>query len=130
MLRTRIAPTPSGFLHLGNALSFITTWLWARASKGQIALRIDDLDGPRTQEAFVDDIFEQLHWMGLDWDEGPFNRAELEKNHSQSLRLPRYREALSALLNTSDRRVFSCECSRSELAAQGASSLRVCVRFG
>lgn len=115
MLRTRIAPTPSGFLHIGNALSFITTWNWARAHGAELILRIDDLDAPRTQDAAVDDIFEQLQWMGIDWNEGPRNRAELQKTYSQTLRLGRYREALGMLWNAPERRVFACECSRSQV---------------
>ncbi|NJL14359.1 MAG: hypothetical protein HC913_16005 [Microscillaceae bacterium] len=71
VLRTRFAPTPSGFLHEGNAFSFVLTWLAARHFGGKIHLRIDDLDQTRCRPEYVEDIFRSLDWLGLDWDSGP-----------------------------------------------------------
>ncbi len=75
--RLRIAPTPSGFLHLGNALNFTLNWLAAKYCGGlvpsgfspKLYLRIDDLDSDRNRPEYVDDIFETLHWLKLDWDD-------------------------------------------------------------
>jgi glutamyl-tRNA synthetase len=96
-IRTRIAPTPSGYLHAGNAWSFLLTWLSARRQGGSIRLRIDDLDAARMRGEYVEDIFASLEWLGLDWDTGPRTPAEAETIHSQRLRIPRYREALERL---------------------------------
>ncbi len=70
-VHTRFAPTPSGWLHIGNAISFIITWLYARSANGTIHLRIDDIDGERAREEFVEDIFTGIEWLGLDYDSGP-----------------------------------------------------------
>ena len=75
-LHTRLAPTPSGLLHPGNGLSFIMTWVIARANAGRILLRIDDIDKDRCREEYVVDIFQTLEWLGLDYDEGPSGVAD------------------------------------------------------
>lgn len=100
--RTRFAPTPSGFLHAGNAWSFLLTWLLARSQGGSIHLRIDDLDTARFREEYIEDIFASLEWLGLDWDTGPRSLADIKSIHSQHLRIERYRAALQALLTLSD----------------------------
>lgn len=109
-LRTRIAPTPSGYLHLGNAFSFILTWLIARKENGSVLLRIDDLDAQRKRSEFVEDIFETLDWLGLDYDEGPVGPDEFERVYSQRCRLDLYREALDRL--GGDESLFACGCTR------------------
>lgn len=95
--RTRFAPTPSGFLHAGNAWSFLLTWLLARSEGGGIHLRIDDLDTARFREEYIEDIFASLEWLGLDWDTGPRSLADIKSTHSQHLRIERYRAALKVL---------------------------------
>ena len=75
----RLAPTPSGFLHLGNALNFLLIWQCARQNGGKILLRIDDLDSERKRPAYLEDIFESLHWLGIDWDEGPRSPEDFEQ---------------------------------------------------
>ncbi|MCY4495585.1 MAG: glutamate--tRNA ligase family protein, partial [Acidimicrobiaceae bacterium] len=70
-LVTRIAPTPSGFLHLGNVYNFILTWWWARSQNGKLILRIDDADTSRLRVEYVEDIFVTLEWLGMDIDQGP-----------------------------------------------------------
>ena len=117
-LRTRIAPTPSGLLHLGNAWSFTLTWLAARATGGTVRLRIDDLDAARARDAWLDDIFASLHWLGLDWDEGPRDTADFKAAHSQRLRLARYHAGLDTL--AAGGALYACTCTRSELRAAGA----------
>src|SRR5579863_405147 len=68
-LRVRFAPSPTGFLHVGSARTFIFNWLFARHNGGTMVLRLDDTDLERNTEASVQSIFEGLRWLGLDWDE-------------------------------------------------------------
>lgn len=110
-LRSRIAPTPSGYLHLGNALNFILTWLVTRKAGGTLKLRIDDADCSRTKDEYIDDIFRQMEWLGLTWDEGPEGPDELKRSFSQQLRFDRYREILHALEKLGH--AYVCTCSRS-----------------
>jgi glutamyl/glutaminyl-tRNA synthetase len=110
MTRSRIAPTPSGFLHKGNAINFVLAWLHVRKENGSLRLRIDDLDAPRADPAFIDDIFYSLEWLGMDWDEGPQGPGEQYSKYSQQLRIDRYDELIGQLINTG--KVFYCDCSR------------------
>ncbi|MGF1533675.1 MAG: glutamate--tRNA ligase family protein [Bernardetiaceae bacterium] len=107
---TRYAPTPSGFLHRGNAFSFVLAWLLARASGGRLGLRIDDLDQNRVRRAYIDDIFQTLHWLQLDWDYGPRDTEDFLTYHSQIRRIPTYEHHLQTLQN--NQRLFACTCSR------------------
>jgi glutamyl/glutaminyl-tRNA synthetase len=111
--RTRIAPTPSGYLHLGNVLSFALTAGLARRSGASILLRIDDLDRERVSREYVEDIFETLVFLGIPWDEGPRDMEEYERAWSQVHRLGLYREALERLRESG--KVFACGCSRSKI---------------
>lgn len=115
-----MAPTPSGFLHLGNALNFTLNWLVARlAPAGRLLLRIDDLDAERKRPEFVQDIFETLDWLGLDWDEGPQNPDDFEKNWSQNLRIELYDNLLRQLREQG--LLFACAKSRRDLAPYGGA---------
>ncbi len=118
--RTRIAPTPSGFLHIGNAYNFLLTEHLARETPASLRLRIDDLDALRVRDAYIADIFESLHWLGITPDEGPEDLAAQKSVFSQSRRLGRYNELLDKLVATG--RVFACTCSRKDLAQHGADS--------
>jgi glutamyl-tRNA synthetase len=114
--RVRLAPTPSGFLHAGNALNFILNCLAARlAPEGSVLLRIDDLDAARTRPEYLDDIFDSLHWMGLTWDEGPVSTVDFTDHWSQKHRLGLYHQFLDRLRATG--LLFACAKSRTELAA-------------
>jgi glutamyl-tRNA synthetase len=113
---TRFAPTPSGFLHKGNGLSLLITWLVARKLGGKIWLRIDDLDAPRIQIPFIDEIFRTLEWLGLDYDTGPSGTDDFLQHHSQQLRIPRYLAALQTL--QAQGHLFACTCSRATIRAQ------------
>lgn len=115
LLRTRLAPTPSGFLHPGNGLSFLLTWVIARASGGQILLRIDDLDKARCREEYIEDIFYTLEWLGIDYDEGPSGVADFHQNWSQHTRLDHYEETLSLLRDKGY--LFACDCTRKSISA-------------
>jgi len=113
--RTRLAPTPSGYLHLGNVLSFAVTAELARRSGASILLRIDDLDRQRAQPAYVQDIFDTLHFLDIPWDEGPRDFQEFEREYSQVHRMEMYKAAMEELVDKEA--VFACNCSRSQLAA-------------
>lgn len=112
--KTRIAPTPSGYLHLGNLLSFSITATLAIKAGASIHLRIDDMDRERVRAAYVQDIFDTLHFMGIPWDEGPENYEQFESRFSQRHRLDLYHEALKHLQG--EGMVYACSCSRSDLA--------------
>src|ERR1700752_793787 len=69
MLRVRFAPSPTGYLHIGSARTFIFNWLYARKNKGTMILRIDDTDVERNTQTSLDSIFDGLRWLDLNWDE-------------------------------------------------------------
>ena len=110
--KTRIAPTPSGFLHLGNVLSFVITAALAQKNKAKILLRIDDLDRLRVNEHYIQDIFDTLNFLEIPWDEGPGDVRDFEDNYSQRHRMPFYREAMEHLRG--GELVFACTCSRKQ----------------
>lgn len=112
-VRTRIAPTPSGFLHLGNAYSFLLTKILAKRHEAKLLLRIDDLDRERYRPEYVQDIFDTLNFLEIEVDEGPKSLEEFEQEWSQVKRLPLYEAALKELRET--KQVFSCTCSRSQI---------------
>src|SRR5207247_5461712 len=70
-VRVRFAPSPTGYVHVGNARTALFNWLFARRHGGAFVLRIEDTDTDRGQEGAEEAIYEDLAWMGLDWDEGP-----------------------------------------------------------
>jgi glutamyl-tRNA synthetase len=89
-------------------------WLVVRSTSGRLLLRIDDLDAERKRPEFVQDIFDSLQWLGLDWDEGPRSAIDFENNWSQHLRIALYHKQLEKLRDTG--LLFACRKSRSELA--------------
>jgi glutamyl-tRNA synthetase len=86
--QTRIAPTPSGYLHLGNAYSFLLTKALAKKHGAKILLRIDDLDRDRYRPEYVEDIFATLDFLEIKIDQGPKNSKEMESTWSQVHRHP------------------------------------------
>ncbi len=112
---SRLAPTPSGYLHLGNAFSFILTWLLVRRLEGKLQLRIDDLDSARLKRDCLEDIFLQLEWLGLEYDSGPQGPEEHLKHYSQSLKIEDYWETLSSLRQL--RSLYACQFSRKQYLA-------------
>lgn len=112
--RTRLAPTPSGFLHAGNILSFVITAGLARRHGAAILLRIDDLDIGRVRNEYVQDIFDTLLFLGIPWDEGPVTAHDFYQLWSQRLRLNRYEAYLQELMQLG--RLFACDCSRTRLS--------------
>ena len=115
---TRIAPTPSGFLHLGNAVNASLISLLAAQWGADTILRIDDMDSTRSRPEYVDDIFATLEWLEIPWSKGPRHRAEFEQGFTMAARTEYYRSQLG-LLSGSGCEVFACACSRAELATTG-----------
>lgn len=110
---TRIAPTPSGFLHLGNAFSFLKTKALAEKHGAKIFLRIDDLDRERYRAEYVEDIFATLDFLEIKIDQGPKNLREFENEWSQLHRMGIYKEGLNRL--KSGEKIFGCDCSRKKI---------------
>ena len=103
-IRTRFAPSPTGFIHLGNIRSALYPWAFARANGGDFILRIEDTDLERSNQASVDVIIEGMAWLGLDHDEGPFYQMQ---------RMDRYKEVLQQLQASGH--VYPCYMSVQEL---------------
>jgi glutamyl-tRNA synthetase len=104
--RTRFAPSPTGFIHLGNIRSALYPWAFARATGGDFILRIEDTDVERSSQEAVDVILQGMAWLGLNHDEGPFFQMQ---------RIPRYKEVLAQLV--ADGHVYPCYMSVPELDA-------------
>ncbi len=108
----RLAPSPTGGLHLGHARTFLIAWLAARSRGGRVILRIEDLDATRVRAEARHGILVNLRWLGLDWDEGP----DLGGPHApyvQSERTELYRSALGRLISAE--RVYPCTCTRADI---------------
>ena len=103
-VRTRFAPSPTGYLHIGGVRTALYSWLYAKKQQGQFILRIEDTDTERSTAAATDVILQGLEWLGLDYDEGPI---------FQSQRLARYQEVLMQLLN--EGKAYRCYCSKERL---------------
>ena len=108
---SRIAPTPSGFLHAGNVYNFLLTYLFTRAFDGILYLRIDDYDLPRYRRQYVENIFSVLDMLGIDFDGGPGGVGEFETKFSSKFRLGAYKNALKMLEQKGV--CYACECSHS-----------------
>ncbi len=105
-VRTRFAPSPTGYLHIGGARTALFSWLYAKKMAGDFILRIEDTDRERSTQEAVDAILEGMNWLGLDHDEGPFY---------QTHRYDRYKEVVQQLIEQGD--AYYCNCSRERLDA-------------
>ena len=115
---TRLAPTPSGFLHAGNAVNaLLTSWL-AREHGLVLALRIDDMDAPPYRPDYVEDALGVLEWLGIDWSAGPHSLAEFEQSYSLRQRTDYYRSEL-ARAQEAGLEVYACRCTRASSTAAG-----------
>lgn len=116
-VRVRIAPAPSGFLHIGTAKMALFNWLFARNQGGTFILRLEDTDVERTSEEYVQGMCEGLRWLGIDWDEGPAFGDEPEKGeygpYRQSQRKHLYRQEAMRLLD--EGKAYRCFCTKEEL---------------
>lgn len=108
----RLAPSPTGALHLGNARSFLLAWLSVRSRGGRLVLRIEDLDHPKVKPGAAAAALEDLRWLGLDWDEGP-DVGGPHGPYVQTERRPLYREALGKLRAAG--LAYPCVCSRKDV---------------
>lgn len=110
--RGRFAPTPSGPMHLGNAMTALLAWLQMQSVNGVLVLRIEDIDNQRFKTDYADQLMYDLRWLGLNWDEGPDNGGPFEP-YTQSFRQSYYEEALQKLHENDW--LYPCYCSRAEL---------------
>ena len=111
----RYAPTPSGFLHIGNAVNFVLNYVLARQLGAKLLLRIDDLDADRKRPEYIEDVFRTIDFLGLVYDIGPSGPDDFELHWSQRHRLDLYQETLQQLRETG--RLFACKLSRKQLQA-------------
>ena len=105
-LKTRFAPSPTGYLHIGGARTALYSWLYARKHGGKFVLRIEDTDLERSTMESVNAILEGMTWLGLEYDEGPFYQTE---------RFDRYKEVIQQLLDSGH--AYHCYCTKEELDA-------------
>ena len=105
-IRTRFAPSPTGFIHLGNIRSALYPWLFARATGGEFVLRIEDTDTERSSQEAVDVILQSMEWLGMDHDEGPYFQMQ---------RIPRYQQVVGEMLAKG--LAYPCYMSSAELDA-------------
>lgn len=106
-VRVRMAPSPTGLLHIGTARTALFNWIFAKKHNGKLILRIEDTDNERSKQEFEKDIVEQLQWLGLAWDEGLFRQSE---------RLPFYEKILTELVRQGH--AYYCSCTKEELEIQ------------
>lgn len=111
MPRTRLAPSPTGALHLGNARTFLVNWALARQRGWEVLLRMEDLDGPRIKAEAGAAAIDTLAWLGLDWDEGPVHQT-----HDPAP----YAAALDRLAQRGD--IYACRCTRAQIEAASLSA--------
>ena len=108
--RTRLAPSPTGALHLGNARTFLINWALARQHGWRVVLRIEDLDTPRVKPWANQQAIDVLSWLGMDWDEGPtYQLADLD----------RYRRPIASLAASG--RIYPCRCTRKDIEAAASA---------
>lgn len=111
-VRTRFAPSPTGFLHLGSARTALFNWAFARRHRGTFILRVEDTDRDRSTRESEAAVLEGMQWLGLDWDEGPFRQSERSERH---------REAVDSLLAKD--RAYRCVCTRESLEERKAKDV-------
>lgn len=104
-IRSRFAPSPTGYLHLGSMRTAIFAWLYARRNQGKFVLRIEDTDQERSTQEAIQVILDGMEWLGLDYDEGPFYQTQ---------RLSRYHEIAEQLI--AEGKAYRCTCSKERLA--------------
>ena len=111
-MKSRFAPSPTGFLHIGGARTALFAWLWARKNNSNFVLRIEDTDMERSTQESVDAILDGLEWIGLDYDEGPIYQSD---------RFDRYNEVIHELL--SNGQAYYCDCSKERLESMRESQI-------
>jgi len=108
----RLAPSPTGAQHLGNARTYLIAWLSVRNQSGHVILRIEDIDSPRVKPWAMQQAIDDLRWLGLDWEEGP-DVGGSHPPYIQTERVSVYQSALDSLIQTD--RVYPCICTRTDI---------------
>jgi len=119
-IRVRFAPSPTGFIHVGNARTALFNWLLARQKGGVFVLRVEDTDIERSKPEYEKNLIEDLRWLGLDWDEGPDVGGEFGP-YRQSERLELYHQYARQLLENGQ--AYYCFCPQEELERQREEAL-------
>ncbi|MCA9267614.1 MAG: tRNA glutamyl-Q(34) synthetase GluQRS, partial [Planctomycetales bacterium] len=114
----RLAPSPTGAQHVGNARTYLLAWLSIRSRGGRLILRMEDIDSPRIKAGAAQQAIDDLRWLGLDWDEGP-DVGGAAGPYVQTERMPRYQAALAQL--QAAQAVYPCVCTRSDVAAAASA---------
>lgn len=114
-MRTRIAPTPSGYLHVGNLYNFLLTQRVADEIGAELLLRIDDLDAFRMRDEYVEDVFRCLHWLGIEWTGIPQDMVQYRDLADTPGRIDRYYDRLETMI-AAGLPAFVCRCSRRDLS--------------
>lgn len=117
-VRGRLAPSPTGAQHVGNARTYLLAWLSARAQGGQVVLRMEDIDSPRVKRGADRQAISDLRWLGLDWDEGPDVGGPFAP-YVQTQRMEQYLQALARL--QAAEMVYPCTCSRADVQAAASA---------
>jgi len=120
MVRVRFAPSPTGYLHIGNARTALFNYLFARKNNGKFILRIEDTDIERSMKEYENYLIEDLYWIGIEWDEGPDVGGKYGP-YRQSERIDIYREYANKLLK--EEKVYKCYCSKEELEERNKKAL-------
>lgn len=119
-VRVRLAPSPTGSLHIGTARTALFNWLFARQNNGKFVLRIEDTDRERSEKKFENEILAGLKWIGLGWDEGPIENQDGDLGnygpYRQSKRAEIYKKYLQRLLD--EKKAYYCYCAKEELEAE------------
>jgi nondiscriminating glutamyl-tRNA synthetase len=119
-VRVRFAPSPTGYVHIGNARTALFNWLFARQKKGVYILRIEDTDIERSEREYEDRLVKDLRWLGLDWDEGPDKGGDYGP-YRQSLRIDQYNKYAQSLIERG--KAYYCFCSQEELKKERDKAL-------
>jgi glutamyl-tRNA synthetase len=119
-IRVRFAPSPTGYIHVGNARTALFNWLFARQNKGVFVLRIEDTDVERSREEYERRLIDDLRWMGIDWDEGPGVGGDFGP-YRQSQRLDIYQSNTQKLLE--EGKAYHCFCSTEQLEKERETAL-------
>jgi glutamyl-tRNA synthetase len=120
-IRVRIAPSPTGYLHIGTARTALFNYLFAKSQGGKFVLRIEDTDLERSDEKFTKEIIESLYWLGIDYDEGPDVSGDFGP-YRQSERLEIYKKYLQQLLN--ENKAYYCFCTEEELETERQAQMK------
>jgi glutamyl-tRNA synthetase len=111
-IRTRFAPSPTGYLHIGGARTALFNWLFSRHNGGEFVLRIEDTDQQRSTDESTRAILDAMTWLGLNWDEGP---------HFQAQRVDLHRDMVQKLIK--EGKAYYCTCSSEELETKRKAAL-------